>query len=52
MFFEMKHLIEENSLNSIEELQKIKPCGQSCKFCIPYINEVFKTGETSFDVIK
>lgn len=52
MFFEMKNIIDESKLKSIEELQAKKACAQSCKFCVPYINKLFETGETSFDVIK
>jgi NAD(P)H-nitrite reductase large subunit len=50
-FSEMKALIDAKRLNTIEELKKYMVFGENCKICIPYVQMIFKTGKTSFDVI-
>ncbi len=50
-FEEMKKIMKENNLHSIEDLRKIKPVGLNCRLCVPYINKMIETGQTKYDVI-
>lgn len=50
-FSEMKAVIDAKGLKSIEELRKYMVFGENCRICIPYIEMIFTTGKTSFDVI-
>ncbi|MEO8209025.1 MAG: (2Fe-2S)-binding protein [bacterium] len=50
-FSEMKNIMEENNLKTLEELREIKIVAANCKLCVPYINRMIETGETEFDVI-
>lgn len=47
-FAEIKEYAEEHGLTSVEELQSEKFCSCGCGLCIPYIDLMFKTGETEF----
>ena len=50
-FKEMKKLMQENNITTIEELRIIKPVSLNCKLCLPYIMEMIKTGKTEFNEI-
>ena len=50
LFSEMKQVIDRYHLNNLVELQDKLNCANSCKFCIPYINDVFLTGKIAFEV--
>ncbi len=50
-FAEMKNIIDEKGIASIYELKKIIPFGNNCGICMPYVEQVIKTGKTSFNVI-
>lgn len=47
-FVELKQIAIEKGINSVEELMnfQISCCG--CGLCKPYINKMFRTGETAF----
>jgi bacterioferritin-associated ferredoxin len=48
-FSEVKDYAEANNYSSIKELQADNFCSNSCGLCIPYIELMFKTGETEFE---
>jgi len=50
-FEEMKNIMKENNLKSIEELIKIKSVASNCKLCLPYIKKMIETGNTKFEII-
>lgn len=47
----MKEIIDKYGLKSVNELRKYFTFGENCMLCIPYIELVFKTGKTEFQVI-
>lgn len=47
-FKEMRKIMRENNLRSIEELREFKPVALNCKLCLPYIKKMIRTGETEF----
>jgi bacterioferritin-associated ferredoxin len=51
-FIEIKEIINEFKLNSINELKKHIEFAENCRLCVPYIELVFKTGKTEFEPIK
>ena len=51
LFSEMKNIIDRNNLNSIDELKNHILFGLNCSLCIPYVELIFKTGKTEFEVI-
>lgn len=50
-FAEMKSVMKEKNISTIEELKEIKTFAENCKLCIPYIDEMIKTGKTEFKII-
>jgi len=36
---------------SLKDVQKKYPCGKKCGLCTPYIKEMLKTGEVTFNRI-
>lgn len=50
-FEEMKRIMSENNLHTLEELIKVKTVASNCKLCVPYIRRMIDTGETKFDII-
>lgn len=50
-FEEMKTIMQHQKVNTLEELQQIKPVALNCKLCVPYINKMIETGETKFKII-
>lgn len=49
-FEEIKAYAAENKYTDVEELRQERYCSCSCGMCIPYVEMVLKTGETSFEV--
>lgn len=47
-FLEIKRIADENGYQSIEEIRKADLACNKCKFCEPYIEELLKTGKTTF----
>lgn len=50
-FEQMKKIMKEKNINSIEELKEIKLVASNCKLCLPYIKKMIETGQTEFDII-
>ena len=50
-FSEVKKIMEENDLKTIEEIQKLIDVSKNCKLCRPYIEKMIETGETEFNYI-
>ena len=50
-FQEMKSIMKEKDLKTIDELRKVKEVGNNCRLCVPYIEEMIKTGKTEFHEI-
>lgn len=50
-FKEMKNIMLENNIKTLEELKKIKPVSLNCKICLPYIMKMIETGKTEFSEI-
>ncbi|MDQ3021232.1 MAG: hypothetical protein M3R36_11795 [Bacteroidota bacterium] len=50
-FSEMKKIMQENNLKTLEELREIKMVAVNCRLCVPYIKRMIGTGETEFDII-
>lgn len=48
-FSEVKKYAEEKEYTSVVELQCDNFCSRSCGLCIPYIELMYKTGETEFE---
>ena len=48
-FREIKEIAERRSLPAIEDLREEKICSTQCKLCDPYIREMLKTGQVSFE---
>jgi len=48
-FEEVKKLAAEKNFNSVEELQLNRVCCRHCELCRPYVEEMLRTGETSFN---
>lgn len=51
-FTEMKEIIDEHNLTSLNELKEHVGFADNCRLCVPYIELVFKTGKTEFEPIK
>lgn len=50
-FEEMKEIMVANNIRTIDELRKIKTVASNCRLCVPYIERMIETGETSFEII-
>ncbi len=50
-FKEMKKIMKENRLTTLEELKEVKTIADNCKLCVPYIMKMIETGETKFEII-
>jgi len=46
----MKKLIDAHDLRSIEELRAHIQFGEKCKLCAPFVERIFDSGETEFEV--
>lgn len=51
-FFEMKKIMEEYEIYTLEELKEVIQVAGNCKMCIPYIKEMIRTGKTEFEILK
>ncbi|HQY20955.1 MAG TPA: (2Fe-2S)-binding protein [Ignavibacteria bacterium] len=51
-FLEMKNIMKEKGIDTIEELKEIKELAGNCKICVPYIKKMIQTGKTEFEIIK
>ena len=50
-FEEMKKIMKENSLSTLEELRERKIVAANCKLCVPYIIKMIETGKTKFKIV-
>ncbi len=50
-FEDMKKIMKDNNLSTLEELKKFKTVADNCKLCVPYIDRMINSGETKFEVI-
>jgi NAD(P)H-nitrite reductase large subunit len=48
-FSEIKLYVEKNDISSVSELQEQNYCSCGCGLCVPYIELMLETGETSFE---
>lgn len=51
-FNEIKKIAAEKNLKSVEDLQEEGICAENCQLCVPYLEEMFRTGETEFELIR
>ncbi len=51
LFSEMKAVSEKYGLKTLNELKEYIQFAENCKFCIPYIEMMLKTGETEFEPV-
>ena len=49
-FEEMKQIIIRTGARDVDELRTHIQFGQKCELCVPYVEQIFETGETSFEV--
>ena len=49
-FKELKNISVKENVKSLEELKLKVTCANCCEFCVPYINDMLKTGETEFEI--
>lgn len=49
-FEQIKAYAKRNEVNTVGELQERYICSCSCQRCVPYVERVLETGETSFEV--
>lgn len=47
-FEEIKDYAEDYGYTDVEDLQADHYCSCKCGFCVPYIEEMLETGQTSF----
>ncbi|MFN1836127.1 bacterioferritin-associated ferredoxin [Balneola sp. MJW-20] len=45
----IREYAEKEGIKSVSELQKQNICSTGCGLCIPYIELMLETGETSFE---
>ena len=48
-FTTLKEIVDRKKVTTINELREEKEFGLSCGFCIPYVEEMMKTGKTEFE---
>jgi len=51
-FTRLKTIIEEEGVQDTEELHRRIQFGEKCRLCAPYVERIFVTGETEFEVIQ
>lgn len=49
-FAALKRLIAETGVRTVEELQQHIEFGENCQLCLPFVQKIFETGQTEFDV--
>ncbi|MGM0546781.1 MAG: hypothetical protein ACQEST_08665 [Bacteroidota bacterium] len=47
-FIEIREHAKRNNVSSVEELQEVNFCSNSCGLCEPYVELVLETGQTEF----
>ena len=47
-FTELKRIAEKTGARTITELQRHAPFATNCKRCVPYVNEMLRSGRTEF----
>ncbi len=50
-FEEMKKIMKDRNLKTLDELIMAKTVASNCRLCVPYIKKMIETGETKFDII-
>ena len=50
-FQEMRSIMKKYGLKNIDQLRLKKEVGTNCKLCVPYIEEMIRTGKTEFHEI-
>lgn len=50
-FSEVKKIMGENNLTTIDEVKNIIDVSKKCQLCRPYLERMLKTGETEFSYI-
>ncbi|MBK8552330.1 MAG: hypothetical protein IPL53_15185 [Ignavibacteria bacterium] len=50
-FEEMKRIMKERKIKTLDELKDVKIVADNCRLCVPYINKMIETGETKFHVL-
>ena len=48
-FRQLKQVAQENGITTVDELQRVRPFGLSCKLCLPYVRQMLKDGTTEFE---
>lgn len=48
-FQEIKEYAHDNGYQEVAELQADKYCSCQCGFCVPYVEMMLDTGETTFE---
>jgi len=48
-FEEILKIALDRNYRTVEELQENGVCSTSCKLCEPYVEQMLKTGKTSFE---
>ncbi len=47
-FEEIRKAADERGLRTVQEIQAEKLSSTNCRLCLPYIEQMLQTGETSF----
>ena len=47
-FADLKEVAQEDGITDIDALRQVILCGANCRFCVPYIERMLRTGETEF----
>jgi bacterioferritin-associated ferredoxin len=47
-FVELKKIAEEKGSQTVDDLRRHVVFGTGCQLCLPYVDGVIRTGETSF----
>lgn len=50
-FKELKEISDKNNCKNILELKQFVVFSQKCKLCLPYVEKMFETGKTEFEII-
>ena len=49
-FTELKRVIDATGARSLVELRAHVEFGENCGLCVPFVERIFETGETAFEV--
>lgn len=50
-FTRLKAIIDEEGIGNVEELHQRIQFGEKCRLCAPYVERIFVTGETEFEMM-